>query len=252
MDAHGYFITESRFGFYGNMYFWCGDEWDWGRQVLLLVKVGMGICDGVLNGHGGEWVVDGVEGCLIRQEYMCLTGRELLSALEYIYGVWRSGQRRGKCTARKAAITYHTMQQSGELLAEPPIGIKNDANSQNLIISRRIELHSMDKRRSEQWNQTEKHRGPSKCANGFLVPSKGNEMTKSIGISLSKCNSTTVQQQQVHRTFVEPFNLVKPINNQAPPVVTMADNRTMTQLLEAPTEGYEDAIVVPEITRRTT
>ncbi|GKF59778.1 hypothetical protein Tco_0176564 [Tanacetum coccineum] len=28
----------------------------------------------------------------------------------------------------------------------------------------------------------------------------------------------------------------------------MHDNRTMAQLLEAPTEGYEDAIVVPEIT----
>ncbi|GJQ95920.1 hypothetical protein Tco_0007059 [Tanacetum coccineum] len=28
----------------------------------------------------------------------------------------------------------------------------------------------------------------------------------------------------------------------------MDDNRTMAQLLEAPTEGYEDAIVVPEIT----
>ncbi|GKF18915.1 hypothetical protein Tco_0063833 [Tanacetum coccineum] len=28
----------------------------------------------------------------------------------------------------------------------------------------------------------------------------------------------------------------------------MADNRTIAQLLEAPTEGYEDAIVVPEIT----
>ncbi|GJZ29397.1 hypothetical protein Tco_0574044 [Tanacetum coccineum] len=56
------------------------------------------------------------------------------------------------------------------------------------------------------------------------------------------------QQQQVPPTFVEPFNLVEPIENQAPPVVTMADNRTMAQLLEAPTKGYEDAIVVPEIT----
>ncbi|GKG36960.1 hypothetical protein Tco_0447133, partial [Tanacetum coccineum] len=28
----------------------------------------------------------------------------------------------------------------------------------------------------------------------------------------------------------------------------MADNRTIAQLLEAPTEGYEDAIVIPEIT----
>ncbi|GKG36084.1 hypothetical protein Tco_0443762, partial [Tanacetum coccineum] len=27
----------------------------------------------------------------------------------------------------------------------------------------------------------------------------------------------------------------------------MDDNHTMAQLLEAPTEGYEDAIVVPEI-----
>ncbi|GJV25108.1 putative reverse transcriptase domain-containing protein [Tanacetum coccineum] len=32
-----------------------------------------------------------------------------------------------------------------------------------------------------------------------------------------------------------------------PPVVPMADNRTMAQLLQAPTEGYEDAIVIPEI-----
>ncbi|GKC15800.1 reverse transcriptase domain-containing protein [Tanacetum coccineum] len=56
------------------------------------------------------------------------------------------------------------------------------------------------------------------------------------------------RQQQHSPTFVEPFNLVEPIDNPAPPVVTMADNRTMAQLLEAPTEGYEDAIVVPEIT----
>ncbi|GJV56747.1 hypothetical protein Tco_1457752 [Tanacetum coccineum] len=33
-----------------------------------------------------------------------------------------------------------------------------------------------------------------------------------------------------------------------PPVVTMADNRTMAQLLQAPIEGYEDAIVVLAIT----
>nr|GFB18170.1 reverse transcriptase domain-containing protein [Tanacetum cinerariifolium] len=32
-----------------------------------------------------------------------------------------------------------------------------------------------------------------------------------------------------------------------PPEVLMADNRTMAELLQAPTEGYEDAIVVPEI-----
>ncbi|GJT84917.1 reverse transcriptase domain-containing protein [Tanacetum coccineum] len=47
---------------------------------------------------------------------------------------------------------------------------------------------------------------------------------------------------------VEPFNLEEPIENQAPPVVTMADQRTMAQLLQAPTEGYEDAIIVLAIT----
>ncbi|GJR77689.1 reverse transcriptase domain-containing protein [Tanacetum coccineum] len=59
------------------------------------------------------------------------------------------------------------------------------------------------------------------------------------------------RQQQVRQTSVEPPNLEKPNNNQElfnPPIVTMDDNRTMAQLLEAPTEGYEDAIVVPEIT----
>ncbi|GJT88541.1 reverse transcriptase domain-containing protein [Tanacetum coccineum] len=52
------------------------------------------------------------------------------------------------------------------------------------------------------------------------------------------------RQPQVRQTSVESPNLEKP----NPPIVTMDDNRTMAQLLEAPTEGYEDAIVVPEIT----
>ncbi|GJW36556.1 reverse transcriptase domain-containing protein [Tanacetum coccineum] len=59
------------------------------------------------------------------------------------------------------------------------------------------------------------------------------------------------RQQQVRQTSVESPNLEKPNNNQEtfnPPIVTMADNRTMAQLLEAPTKGYEDAIVVLEIT----
>ncbi|GKG19983.1 hypothetical protein Tco_0379784, partial [Tanacetum coccineum] len=55
------------------------------------------------------------------------------------------------------------------------------------------------------------------------------------------------QQQQALPDFVEPFNLEEPIENPAPPLVPMADNQTMAQLLQAPTEGYEDAIVIPEI-----
>ncbi|GJS78354.1 hypothetical protein Tco_0728235 [Tanacetum coccineum] len=53
------------------------------------------------------------------------------------------------------------------------------------------------------------------------------------------------RQPQVRQTSVESSNLEKPDN---PPIVTMADNRTMAQCSSPPTEGYEDAIVIPEIT----
>ncbi|GKC57187.1 reverse transcriptase domain-containing protein [Tanacetum coccineum] len=49
------------------------------------------------------------------------------------------------------------------------------------------------------------------------------------------------------RRSKQPFNLEEPLENQAPPVVTMADQRTMAELLRAPTEGYAEAIVVPPI-----
>nr|GFB47548.1 reverse transcriptase domain-containing protein [Tanacetum cinerariifolium] len=38
------------------------------------------------------------------------------------------------------------------------------------------------------------------------------------------------------------------LEEHSPPVVTMAGQRTMAQLLQAPTEGYEDAIVILAIT----
>nr|GFC15522.1 reverse transcriptase domain-containing protein [Tanacetum cinerariifolium] len=43
---------------------------------------------------------------------------------------------------------------------------------------------------------------------------------------------------------IEEFNL----DELSPPIVMMVHQRTMAQLLQAPTEGYEDAIVVPAIT----
>ncbi|GKF10079.1 hypothetical protein Tco_0048005, partial [Tanacetum coccineum] len=55
-------------------------------------------------------------------------------------------------------------------------------------------------------------------------------------------------QQHQAPPVVEQFNLEEPIENPAPPLAPMDDQRTMAQLLEAPTAGYEDAIVVPEIT----
>ncbi|GJQ99162.1 reverse transcriptase domain-containing protein [Tanacetum coccineum] len=56
----------------------------------------------------------------------------------------------------------------------------------------------------------------------------------------TRSQARRLRQQQLHQQQVPP-NLVDL------PIVTMADNRTMAELLQAPTEGYEDAIVVPEI-----
>ncbi|GKE68026.1 reverse transcriptase domain-containing protein, partial [Tanacetum coccineum] len=56
-------------------------------------------------------------------------------------------------------------------------------------------------------------------------------------------NSSTISRRNRRRSQQQvPPNLVEP------PKDTMADQRTMAELLQAPTEGYEDAIVVPAIT----
>ncbi|GJX09771.1 reverse transcriptase domain-containing protein [Tanacetum coccineum] len=54
--------------------------------------------------------------------------------------------------------------------------------------------------------------------------------------------TVTVPQTKVPPN-IESFNLEEPLENQAPPVVTMTVQCTMAQLLQAPIEGYEDAIV---------
>ncbi|GKC47567.1 reverse transcriptase domain-containing protein [Tanacetum coccineum] len=56
-------------------------------------------------------------------------------------------------------------------------------------------------------------------------------------------SSTTLKRRNRRRSKqrVEPFSL------EETSVVTMADQRTMAELLQAPTEGYGDAIVIPAI-----
>nr|GEX72530.1 reverse transcriptase domain-containing protein [Tanacetum cinerariifolium] len=59
-------------------------------------------------------------------------------------------------------------------------------------------------------------------------------------------------QQETSPVIVEPLRIELPFledqfQEEPPPEVPMADNRTMAELLQAPTEGYEDAIVIPEI-----
>nr|GEV72299.1 reverse transcriptase domain-containing protein [Tanacetum cinerariifolium] len=63
----------------------------------------------------------------------------------------------------------------------------------------------------------------------------------------TRSQSRRRRQQQVPPVVVEPIDLEKPNNNHLS-IATMADNRTMAQLLEAPIEGYEEAIVVTDIT----
>ncbi|GJS97833.1 reverse transcriptase domain-containing protein [Tanacetum coccineum] len=53
--------------------------------------------------------------------------------------------------------------------------------------------------------------------------------------------TTTNPKRRNHRRSKQPFSL------EESPIVTMADQRTMAELLRAPTEGYAEAIVVPPI-----
>ncbi|GKD24052.1 hypothetical protein Tco_1225755 [Tanacetum coccineum] len=64
----------------------------------------------------------------------------------------------------------------------------------------------------------------------------------------TRSQSRNQQQQQIPPIVVESLDLEDLIKDQESPVATMADNRTMAELLQAPTEGYEDAIVVLVIT----
>nr|GEZ58648.1 reverse transcriptase domain-containing protein [Tanacetum cinerariifolium]GEZ62710.1 reverse transcriptase domain-containing protein [Tanacetum cinerariifolium] len=62
-------------------------------------------------------------------------------------------------------------------------------------------------------------------------------------------------QQEAPPAIVDPLRIELPFLEDQfqedppkhPPEVLMADDRTMVELLRAPTEGYEDAIVIPEI-----
>nr|GFC87472.1 reverse transcriptase domain-containing protein [Tanacetum cinerariifolium] len=56
-------------------------------------------------------------------------------------------------------------------------------------------------------------------------------------------SSSRLTHDQSSKQKVKNSNL----EEQLPPAVTMVDNRSMAELLRAPTEGYAEAIVVPSI-----
>nr|GEX83698.1 reverse transcriptase domain-containing protein [Tanacetum cinerariifolium] len=71
-----------------------------------------------------------------------------------------------------------------------------------------------------------------------LVSNPSSNPTPSTNPNLKGHNRIRSKQR------IEEFNL----DELSPTIVTMTDQRTMAQLLQVPTEGYEDAIVVPVIT----
>nr|GEX37586.1 auxin responsive SAUR protein [Tanacetum cinerariifolium] len=76
------------------------------------------------------------------------------------------------------------------------------------------------------------------CAALDLLSNPSSNPTPSINPNPKGRNRKRSKQR------IEEFNL----DELSPPIVTMVDQRTMAQLLQAPTEGYGDAIVVPSIT----
>ncbi|GJW48436.1 reverse transcriptase domain-containing protein [Tanacetum coccineum] len=66
--------------------------------------------------------------------------------------------------------------------------------------------------------------------------------TRSSSNLIVESSTTSKRRNRRHsKQRVEPFSL------KETPIVTMADQRTMAELLQAPTEGYEDAIIIPVI-----
>nr|GEV86998.1 reverse transcriptase domain-containing protein [Tanacetum cinerariifolium] len=85
------------------------------------------------------------------------------------------------------------------------------------------------------------------------------KLLKTIGLNRSSfigtCNpssnptpSTNPNPKGRNRRRLKQRSEVINLDELSPPIVTMADQRTTDQLLQAPTEGYEDAIIIPAIT----
>nr|GEY09719.1 hypothetical protein [Tanacetum cinerariifolium] len=68
--------------------------------------------------------------------------------------------------------------------------------------------------------------------------------TRSSSKLVSESSSNLISTNSKHRNRRHSKPRVKPFSS---PIVTMADNRTMEEMLQAPTEWYGDAIVVPDI-----
>ncbi|GJX97821.1 reverse transcriptase domain-containing protein [Tanacetum coccineum] len=100
---------------------------------------------------------------------------------------------------------------------------KKKAKKQNKSNTEKVERSKVKKS-----SQSSEHNFSAKTANHKLY-------YKNTKCMRTRSKARRLRQQQVLPNLVET------------PKDTMADNRTMAELLQAPAEGYEDAIVVPEI-----
>nr|GEW27584.1 reverse transcriptase domain-containing protein [Tanacetum cinerariifolium] len=83
----------------------------------------------------------------------------------------------------------------------------------------------------------------------YIISTKKYKKISVITRSQSRHNSP---QQKASPVIVEPLRIELPFledqfQEDPPPESPMADNQTMAELLQAPTEVYEDAIIIPEI-----
>ncbi|GJV26683.1 hypothetical protein Tco_1383131 [Tanacetum coccineum] len=93
------------------------------------------------------------------------------------------------------------------------------------------------------WKSHPKQRPNEVWSLDALLQDQACVRTRSSSSNLVSKPSTNPKRRNRRRSKqrVEPFSL------EEDPVVTMADQRTMAELLQAPTEGYGDAIVIPAI-----
>nr|GFB60449.1 reverse transcriptase domain-containing protein [Tanacetum cinerariifolium] len=76
-------------------------------------------------------------------------------------------------------------------------------------------------------------------------------MTSSSKLSRDQTSNPTsstnpTPKGRIHRSSKQKVEILNFKENPLPPI-PMAENQTMAQLLQAPTDGYEDAIVIPDI-----
>nr|GEU64274.1 reverse transcriptase domain-containing protein [Tanacetum cinerariifolium] len=120
----------------------------------------------------------------------------------------------------------------------------------NLIITHNgyhIDGRSKGVGKTSSWNPGFELEDFGQVDDGGRKFSEGEGLVKDNGNQSSNLSSSTNPKGRNRRRSkqrIENLNL----EEHSPPVVTMADQCTMAQLLQAPIEGYEDAIVVPAIT----